>query len=51
MSDMRVQAAPALELEVLGAEPALHVASPALHFRLRGREPAQIGRASCRERV
>jgi hypothetical protein len=41
MSDMRVQAAPALELEVLGAEPALHVASPALHFRLRAREPAQ----------
>ncbi|MDX6580656.1 MAG: hypothetical protein QOJ47_2205 [Gaiellales bacterium] len=41
MSDMRVQAAPALELEVLGAEPALHVASPTLHFRLRAREPAQ----------
>jgi hypothetical protein len=41
MSDMRVQAAPALELEVLGAEPARHVASPALHFRLRAREPTQ----------
>jgi hypothetical protein len=33
-------AAPALELEVLGAEPALHVAAPALHFRLRAREAA-----------
>jgi len=32
--------APALELEVLGAEPALHVASPALHFRLRVHEAA-----------
>jgi hypothetical protein len=41
MNDVRVQAAPALELEVLGAEPALHVASPALHFRLRARESAQ----------
>jgi hypothetical protein len=32
--------APALELEVLGAEPALHVASPALHLRLRVQEAA-----------
>jgi hypothetical protein len=35
-----VRTAPALELEVLGAEPALHVASPALHFSLRARESA-----------
>ena len=41
MSETGVQAALALELEVLGAEPALHVAAPALHFRLRAREPAQ----------
>jgi hypothetical protein len=40
MRDVSVQAAPALELEVLGAEPALHVASPALHFRLRAQESA-----------
>jgi hypothetical protein len=39
--DVRVDAAPALELEVLGAERALHVASPALHFRLRAREAAR----------
>ena len=38
MSDLRVQTAPGLELEVLGAEPALHVATPALHFDLRARE-------------
>jgi hypothetical protein len=41
MSDVRTRAAPALELEILGAEPALHVASPALHFRLRAKESAQ----------
>jgi hypothetical protein len=39
--ELGVQAAPALELEVLGAEPALHVASPALHFRLRASESAK----------
>jgi hypothetical protein len=33
-------ATPALEIEVLGAEPALHVEAPALHFRLRVREAA-----------
>jgi hypothetical protein len=38
--ELRVGAAPALELEVIGAEPALHVASPALHFRLRAHESA-----------
>ncbi|MDX6570500.1 MAG: hypothetical protein QOH15_3078 [Gaiellales bacterium] len=41
MRDLSVQATPALELEVLGVEPALHVASPALHFRLRAKESAQ----------
>jgi hypothetical protein len=41
MSDLSIQAAPALELEVLGAEPALHVAAPALHFRLRATESAK----------
>jgi hypothetical protein len=40
MTDLNVRAAPALALEVLGAEPALHVASPALHFRLRASESA-----------
>jgi hypothetical protein len=40
MSELRVQAAPGLELDVLGAEPALHVATPALHFKLRAREAA-----------
>jgi hypothetical protein len=41
MRDLSVHAPPALELEVLGAEPALHVASPALHFRLRAKESAR----------
>ena len=41
MTEVHVQAAPALELEVLGAEPVLHVASPALHFRLRAQESAK----------
>jgi hypothetical protein len=41
MRDLSVQATPALVLEVLGAEPALHVESPALHFRLRAKESAR----------
>jgi hypothetical protein len=41
MPDVNVQAAPALALEVLSVEPALHVATPALHFRLRASESAR----------
>ena len=40
MRDLSVRTSPALELEVLGAEAALHVAAPALHFRLRAKETA-----------
>ena len=45
MSELRVDlpgtsSAPGLQIEVLGAEPGLHLASPTLIFTLRAREPS-----------
>ena len=40
LDDLRVLPAPTLELEVVDAAEALHMASPTLHFKLRASEPS-----------